>query len=134
MPARNVGDADAADRPIRLEPPPNGSLFRFFQVAPEAQDAAVSAEERERQVAASFAAMAAPHARVDTSRSPFMHKTKTVDYIILLSGEVTMLLDEGEVDLKPLDVVIQRGTNHAWINRGREPALLAGIMIDAERG
>jgi mannose-6-phosphate isomerase-like protein (cupin superfamily) len=131
-PARNVGHEDAADRPIRLEPPPNGSLFRFFQVAPEAQDASLSAEERERQAAASFAGIGAPHARVDTSRSPLMHKTKTMDYIILLSGEVTMLLDEGEVDLKPFDVVIQRGTNHAWINRGQEPAVLAGIMIDAE--
>jgi quercetin dioxygenase-like cupin family protein len=63
-----------------------------------------------------------------------MHKTKSVDYIILLSGEVTMLLDEGEVDLKPFDVVIQRGTNHAWVNRGAEPALLAAILIDAEAG
>jgi quercetin dioxygenase-like cupin family protein len=61
-----------------------------------------------------------------------MHQTKTVDYVIVLSGEVTMLLDEGEVDLKPFDVVIQRGTNHAWINRGAEPALLVGILIDAE--
>lgn len=76
--------------------------------------------------------MGAAHARVDTTRSPVMHKTKTVDYIILLSGEITMLLDEGEVDLKPFDTVIQRGTNHAWINRGSEPALFAAILIHAE--
>jgi hypothetical protein len=133
-PASNAGHADAADRPIRLEPPPNGSLLRFFQVAPEAEDAALSTEERERRAAAAFAGIGAPHARVDTTRAPGMHKTKTVDYIILLSGEVTMLLDEGEVDLKPFDVVIQRGTNHAWVNRGAEPALLAAILIDAEAG
>jgi mannose-6-phosphate isomerase-like protein (cupin superfamily) len=133
-PASNAGHADAADRPIRLEPPPNGSLLRFFQVAPEAEDAALSTEERERQAAVAFAGIGAPHARVDTIRAPDMHKTKTVDYIILLSGEVTMLLDEGEVDLKPFDVVIQRGTNHAWENRGAEPALLAAILIDAEAG
>jgi mannose-6-phosphate isomerase-like protein (cupin superfamily) len=131
-PASNAGYADAADRPIRLEPPPNGSLIRFFQVAPESEDEALSAEERERQAAAAFEKMGAAHARVDTTRSPVMHKTKTVDYIILLSGEVTMLLDEGEVDLKPFDIVIQRGTNHAWINRGAEPAFLAAILIDAE--
>jgi mannose-6-phosphate isomerase-like protein (cupin superfamily) len=109
-------------------------LLRFFQVAPEAEDAALSAEERERRAAAAFAGLGASHAREDTTRSPGMHKTKTVDYIILLSGEVTMLLDEGEVDLKPFDVVIQRGTNHAWVNRGAEPAVLAAILLDAEAG
>ena len=133
-PASNTGHADAADRPIRLEPPPNGSLLRFFQVAPEAEDTTLSAEERERRAAAAFAGLGASQARVDTTRSPGMHKTKTVDYIILLSGEVTMLLDEGEVDLKPFDVVIQRGTNHAWVNRGAAPAVLAAILIDAEAG
>jgi quercetin dioxygenase-like cupin family protein len=61
-----------------------------------------------------------------------MHKTKTVDYIILLEGEITLLLDEDEVDLKPFDVVIQRGTNHAWINKGSSPALLVAVLIDAE--
>lgn len=126
-PADNAGHADAADRPMRLEPPPHGSLLRFVQVAPEAADVALSAEEREREAAAGFAGLGAAHTRVDTSRSPVMHKTKTVDYIVVLSGEVTMLLDEGEVDLKPFDVVIQRGTNHAWINRGAEPALLGPI-------
>jgi uncharacterized cupin superfamily protein len=60
-----------------------------------------------------------------------MHQTKTVDYVILLSGEVTLLLDRGEVKLKPFDVVVQRGTNHAWINKGREPALIAAVLIDA---
>jgi quercetin dioxygenase-like cupin family protein len=55
-----------------------------------------------------------------------------VDDIILLSGEITMLLDEGEVDLEPFNTVIQRGTNHAWINRGSGPALLAAILVDAE--
>jgi mannose-6-phosphate isomerase-like protein (cupin superfamily) len=76
--------------------------------------------------------MGAAGTRVDTSRHPAMHKTRTVDYVILLSGKVTMLLDEGEVHLEPFDVVIQRGTNHAWVNRGSEPAVLAGILVDAE--
>ncbi len=131
-PASNVGSADAANRPVRLEPPPKGSVFRFFQISPEAQDDALSPEERERRTAAAFERMGGDATRVDTSRHPAMHKTRTVDYIILLSGEVTMLLDEGEVHLKPFDVVIQRGTNHAWVNRGSEPAVLAGILIDAE--
>ena len=61
-----------------------------------------------------------------------MHKTETIDYIILLKGEVTLLLDEEEVDLKPFDVVVQRGTNHAWVCKGQEPALFIAVLIDAE--
>jgi len=61
-----------------------------------------------------------------------MHTTRTVDYVILLSGRVTLLLDKGEVELKPFDVVVQRGTNHGWVNRGTEPALFAAVLIDAK--
>ena len=61
-----------------------------------------------------------------------MHKTETVDYIILLKGDVTLVLDEEDVDLKPFDVVVQRGTNHAWVNNGKEPALLIAVLIDSK--
>ncbi len=60
-----------------------------------------------------------------------MHKTETIDYIVLLKGDVTLILDEEEVNLKPFDVVIQRGTNHAWVNNGTEPALLIAVLIDS---
>ncbi len=129
-PADNKHKNDAAKRKVRLEPPSNGSLFRFSQVNPE--DPSRPIEEVERETAAGFAAVDASHCRPDTSRDPRMHKTKTVDYIILLEGELTLLLDEDEVELKPFDVVIQRGTNHAWINKGSKPALLAAVLIDAE--
>ena len=76
--------------------------------------------------------MGASADRHDTNRHAGMHQTRTVDYIILLEGEVTLVLDEAEVELRPFDVVVQRGTNHAWINKGQTPALLAGILIDAE--
>ncbi len=129
-PADNSAPGDAAKRPRKLEPPFCGSVFRYFMVAPE--DPSVPPEERERMTAQRFAEMDAAHCRVDTRRHPAMHKTRTVDYIVLLAGEVTLLLDQGEVDLKPFDVVVQRGTNHAWINKGKEPALLAAILIDAK--
>ena len=131
-PADNAGEVDTADRRIRLEPPGNGTVFRFFQVMPESEEAGIDAAEVERRTAAGFKNMGAAHSRVDTSRHPGMHKTATVDYIILLSGRVTMILDDGEVDLEPLDVVVQRGTNHAWINHGTEPAVLAGVLVAAE--
>ncbi len=61
-----------------------------------------------------------------------MHKTSTVDCIIIISGRVTLLLNVGELSLEPADVVVQRGTNHAWVNRGLESAVLVGILVDAE--
>ena len=61
-----------------------------------------------------------------------MHKTETIDYIILLKGDVTLILDEEEIDMKPFDVVVQRGTNHAWVNNGKEPALLIAVLIDSK--
>jgi quercetin dioxygenase-like cupin family protein len=61
-----------------------------------------------------------------------MHKTDSVDYIVLLKGEVTALMDVGSVAMKPFDVLIQRGTNHGWVNYGDEPALLVAVLVDAE--
>ena len=76
--------------------------------------------------------MGASGAHDHTSAQPGMHKTDTVDYIILLSGKVSLILDEGEVEMEPMDVVVQRGTNHAWVNHGDESAVLAAILIDAD--
>jgi quercetin dioxygenase-like cupin family protein len=59
-------------------------------------------------------------------------KPDTVDYIILLKGDVTLILDEEEIDLKPFDVVVQRGTNHAWVNNGKDPALLIAVLVDSK--
>jgi quercetin dioxygenase-like cupin family protein len=129
-PADNAGAEDAAERLRRLEPALGGSIFRFATIPPENPN--VPAEERERLTARMFEQMDAAHCRVDTTRHPGMHKTRTVDYVVLLSGEVTMLLDKGEVDLKPFDVVVQRGTNHAWVNKGKEPALIAAVLVDAK--
>jgi hypothetical protein len=72
--------------------------------------------------------------RVDTARHPAMPRSETLDYIMLLKGRVRLLLDYGETDLQPFDVVIQKGTNHAWINLTDEPALLMGVLIDARGG
>jgi len=120
---------DRLVRPFSLVPAAHGTTFLFFTVAPEEPQA--DSESEAKRAAAAFAAYGADEARPNTGRSPWMHKTKTIDYIILLSGEVTLLLDGDERALKPFDVVIQRGTNHAWINRGKEPALLAAILMDA---
>ncbi len=131
-PADNNGDGDAADRQVTLAPPSLGSVFRYFQIRPAAWDAAITAEERAQRDAENFATMGATGAHDQASAQPGMHKTDTVDYIILLSGKVSLILDDDEVEMEPMDVVVQRGTNHAWVNHGEEPAVLAGILIDAE--
>lgn len=125
---------DATDRlkdeDLRLEPATGAVKVRWFSVAPD--DDGRSVEEKEAAAAFAFAAVGAADARVDTSRHPMMHKTKTLDVIILIKGAVDLVLDEGApMSLKAGDVVIQRATNHAWINRGEETALLAAILIDA---
>ena len=61
----------------------------------------------------------------------FMHRTRSIDYAIVLEGEIDMLLDEGEVHVKAGDILIQRGTNHAWVNRGEVPCRIAFVMVDA---
>ncbi len=137
MPADNEGSVDAAaQRDVILEPDPNGTVFRFFEVVPESEQPSV--EERHKAFedrlssATEEESAEARRLRPDTSRHPSMHRTKTVDYIILLKGEVSMLLDEGEVEMKPFEVLIQRGTNHGWVNHGTETALLMAVLIDAE--
>jgi len=129
-PVNNTGSGDAGLQVRKLELPPGGSIFRFAAIPPEYPK--VSREDRERQTAKPFAQMDAAHCCSDTSRHPGMHKTRTIDYVVLLSGEVTLLLDKGEVDLKPFDVVVQRGTSRAWVNEGKEPALIAAMLIDAK--
>jgi mannose-6-phosphate isomerase-like protein (cupin superfamily) len=129
-PASYASEDSVEGRRVKLEPPTSGTRFLFFRVDPD--DASLDAEEIEKRVARGFEAIGAEHCRPDTSRSPHMHETGTIDYIIVLEGEVTLLLDEDEVDLKPFDVVIQRGTNHAWINKRGGSALLAAVLVDAE--
>ena len=125
-----LDDIDRADSEVLLSPPVGGTKFRYFQINPTPEG--VPADLIEAATAAAFEKMGAAHHRVDTTRHPAMHKTKTIDYIILLKGDVTLLLDEEEVDLKPFDVVVQRGTNHARVNNGSETALFIAVLIDSD--
>jgi quercetin dioxygenase-like cupin family protein len=124
-PASNAGSADAADRPVVLEPPPKGAIFRVVEFPP---DRAPGGFDRK----AAFAAMGAHHAMdPDASRHPGMHKTDTVDFALVLSGEIWALMDEGETLLRAGDTLVQRGTNHAWSNRSDQACLVAFILVSA---
>jgi len=127
-----IDRTDGTDRgagPIVLAPPAGGSKVCWFVVPP--RDPAISDGELRRRLAERFAAIGAADAQPDTSRHPAMHQTGTIDYVVLLSGRLTLLLDDDERELEPFDVVVQRGTNHAWINKGTEPALAVAVLIDA---
>lgn len=90
--------------------PVNGSYFRYVQIPP---DAALGIVAKEGQ----------PH--------PLMHQTDTLDYIVILSGEIYLIVDEGETLLSAGDIVVQRGTNHAWSNRSDLPCIQLAILLDA---
>lgn len=68
----------------------------------------------------------------DGGKRTVMHRTKTLDYVVVIQGEVVLILDDSEVTLKQGDVVVQRGTNHAWENRSHSMARMAFFHIDAQ--
>jgi mannose-6-phosphate isomerase-like protein (cupin superfamily) len=125
-PASNEGLIDAAARPVRLEPPKNGTVLRIVEFPPD------SAWRGSTDGAAGFQAIGAAHAADKTSSDPMMHKTSTVDYIIVLKGEIYAVLETGEKLLRPGDVLVQRGTNHSWSVRGNEPCIVAAVLVSAK--
>ena len=122
-PSDNSGDTDKADREIGVAPPDGGSVFRIVEFVPD--DDSVSNEDMKRE-------LGLDHDDGTTVRHPGMHRTHSVDDGIVLSGEIAMLVDEEEVHLTAGDVVIQRGTNHAWANRGTKHCRIAFVLIDAK--
>jgi hypothetical protein len=128
-PASTAGSADAAARPVVLEPPARGTIFRVVDFPPDTRMAGKVDRDK------AFAAMGAGHAMDQSAaRHPGMHKTNTVDYALVLDGEIWALMDEGETLLKAGDCLIQRGTNHAWSNRTDTPCRVAFILVNAEAG
>ncbi|MDG2060587.1 MAG: cupin domain-containing protein [SAR86 cluster bacterium] len=122
--------SDKADIDIVLSPDKSCTKFRYFQINPTPDN--ISDEILNELAEEAFKQIGAAHHRVDVSRHHAMHETGTIDYIILLEGDITLILDEDEVDLKPFDVVVQRGTNHAWRNNGKQPATLIAVLIDSD--
>jgi quercetin dioxygenase-like cupin family protein len=124
FPGLIISDIWSTDRmPVKLEEekvientafpntPKNGSYFRYVQIPPD-KDLGIIAEQGQ------------PH--------PLMHQTDTLDYIVILSGEIWLIVDEDETLLQAGDIVVQRGTNHAWSNRSDLPCIQLAILLDAE--
>jgi mannose-6-phosphate isomerase-like protein (cupin superfamily) len=126
-PADISGREDRGLTDIGVAPPPGGTVFRIVEYPPVTPDVeALDPSARMRELGAEAAGKGRP------PRHPLMHRTRSLDYAIIMSGEIHMLLDDSEVHLKAGDVLIQQGTNHAWINRGTEVCRIAFVLIDAK--
>jgi len=123
-PADLSGSADKAAREIGVAPPPRGSIFRVVDFPPSVDFGAVDNAAMLREMGIG--------AGQGDARHVTMHRTKSIDYAVVISGEIDMLLDDSEVHLKAGDVLVQRGTNHAWVNRAKENCRIAFVLIDAK--
>jgi mannose-6-phosphate isomerase-like protein (cupin superfamily) len=117
--------------PRRQLPHKRGTVVRINQLPPESEATRTMTTEDSHRA---FAALGNETASTwgKGGRHPLMHRTETIDYAIILDGEVTMVLDNEDVLLKTGDVVVQCGTNHAWSNRSNAPCTIAFVLIDGE--
>jgi mannose-6-phosphate isomerase-like protein (cupin superfamily) len=111
---------------VHLEPPKNGTILRIVEFPPD------SHWRQNADARKAFDSIGAGHAPDKHSADPMMHKTATVDYIIVLKGEIWAIMDKGEVLLKPGDILVQRGTNHSWSVRTNEPCIIAAVLVSAK--
>ena len=129
IPADLSSSEDTSTHKVGIPPPPNGTIFRVVEFAPQKE---ITADYETRLKMIQGIGLAPEGPSRERPRDPGMHRTRTVDYAVILSGEIDMLLDDSEVHFKAGDVLVQRGTNHAWVNRGDTPCQVAFILVDAK--
>lgn len=129
-PASNLDDELGKELKSFPDAGSGGVSLMIMQIPPMSDLEKMTPEQRAAATVAPADFM--PEAmNIDTSKSHGMHATDTIDLLIMLKGELTCIVDDGEVTLKPFDTLIQRGVNHGWENRGTEVALIASAVIDA---
>jgi hypothetical protein len=120
---------DPCGLPIQVAPPAGGSVFRVVQFPSDADWAAKAAAMGGAVAIDETARSASTGGEI---RHAHMHRTRSIDYAIVLSGEIWAVMDEGETKLVAGDMLVQRGTNHAWANRSNDPCIIAFVLIDAK--
>jgi mannose-6-phosphate isomerase-like protein (cupin superfamily) len=117
--------------PHVLVPPAQGSVLNVFTLPPDAE---WKGKVGQREVQSYFRAMGAPGASTYSGKAPnpHMQKTRTLDFCMVLEGEIWLMLDTQEVLVKAGEIVINRGANHAWSNRSTTPAVVAIASHDAK--
>jgi quercetin dioxygenase-like cupin family protein len=120
------GSGDRSQTHVGVPPTANGTVFRIVDFAPAVLHAA---PVNHHQILVS---MGIDPATQGYPRHDNTHRTRTIDYAIVLDGEIDMLLDDSEIHVKAGDILVQQGTNHAWVNNGTKPCRIAFILIDSE--
>jgi mannose-6-phosphate isomerase-like protein (cupin superfamily) len=120
---------DTAATPVGISPLDNGTKFRVVEFPP--LDPATEAKMEPGALMKAVGSAAPARGRPVTH--PLMHRTRSVDYAVVLSGEIDMLLDDSVVHLKPGDTVVQQATNHAWVNHGTETCRILFVLMDAKQ-
>ncbi len=121
------GAADKAATQVGVPPPADGTIFRIVDFPPASTTAAAHVDHNKVLIA-----MGIDPATQGYARHANTHRTKSVDYAIVLDGEIDMLMDDSEIKVKTGDVVVQRGTNHAWVNNSGKNCRMAFVLIDAK--
>ncbi|WEE79790.1 cupin domain-containing protein [Comamonas testosteroni] len=121
--------SDPTFGPLKLPPPANGTRLRFVDIPPDTDEYLAHGAQRMRDAFSQLGDAQASTVRTN-SPHPLMHRTESVDYGVVIEGEMTLVLDEGEFLLLPGSVVVQRGTNHAWANRSGKPCRMLFVLID----
>ena len=120
---------DTSAIPVGVSPLDNGTKFRVVEFPP--LDAATEAKMEPNYLMKAVGAFAP--ARGIPVTHPLMHRTRSVDYAVVMSGEIDMMLDDTVVHLKPGDTIVQQATNHAWINRGTETCRILFVLMDSKQ-
>ncbi len=126
----DAASGEPAEDGIVLAPPKNGTRIRVLDIPPEGDGIKNMTPE---EAAAHFAEIGAGHASNAAkagAKHALMHRTETIDYGIVLEGELVLIMDEGETVCRAGDIIIQRGTNHGWANRTDKNCRIAFILID----
>jgi mannose-6-phosphate isomerase-like protein (cupin superfamily) len=130
-PAPVDNGADPTLGALKLPPPPQGTRMRFVDIPPDTPEFLAQGAAKMNDAFTQIGDAAASTVRVD-SPHPLMHRTESIDYGIVIEGELTLVLDDSEVPLKPGSVVVQRGTNHAWANRSGKPCRMLFVLIGGQ--
>ena len=120
---------DTSAIPVGISPLDNGTKFRVVEFPP--LDAATEAKMEPGFLMQAVGPVAP--ARGLPVTHPLMHRTRSVDYAVVLSGEIDMMLDDAMVHLKPGDTIVQQATNHAWVNHGKEPCRILFVLMDSRQ-
>jgi mannose-6-phosphate isomerase-like protein (cupin superfamily) len=123
----SLSKEDTANRPIGVSPPDNGTKFRVVEFPP--LDAATEARLPPDMI---MKGVNHPPAKGVPVKHPMMHRTRSLDYAVILNGEIDMMLDDTSVHLKQGDMIVQQATNHGWVNHGTEPCRILFVLMDSK--